>query len=264
MRVRFFCPRWGSEQLPWPEFLRQVKAAGYDGVEWAIAAGTPKALLDDVCYLAHLQKLDLIAQHYDTNVSDFDRHFSAFAGWLNHIRPYPWYLISSQTGKDYFTFGQNKRLIAAAGRNVVHETHRGKFSFAAHLTRDYLAALPELRLTLDVSHWCNVAESLLEDQPEAVELAISRTDHVHARIGFAEGPQVPDPRLPEWQSALETHLSWWDKVVALKRAVDAPVSFTTEFGPFPYLVNTPATGAPLADQWEINIFMLKLLKQRYA
>ena len=37
MKINFFCPRWGSENLNWNEFFEKVKNAGYDGVEWAIA-----------------------------------------------------------------------------------------------------------------------------------------------------------------------------------------------------------------------------------
>ena len=34
MKVDFLCPRWGSEHIPWPLFLEQVKNAGYNGIEW--------------------------------------------------------------------------------------------------------------------------------------------------------------------------------------------------------------------------------------
>ncbi len=34
-------------------------------------------------------------------------------------------------------------------------------------------------------------------------MVIESTVHVHARVGYEQGPQVPDPRLPEWRYALE-------------------------------------------------------------
>lgn len=37
MKILFFCPRWGCEDLSWDSFCHKVKAAGYDGVE----AGVP-------------------------------------------------------------------------------------------------------------------------------------------------------------------------------------------------------------------------------
>ena len=61
-----------------------------------------------------------------------------------------------------------------------------------------------LRVTFDVSHWCNVHESLLADQQETVDMTLQRVDHIHARIGHPEGPQVNDPRAPEWEECSES------------------------------------------------------------
>ncbi len=40
MDIKFFCPRWGSENLDWEEFITKVRDAGYNGIEWAIANNT--------------------------------------------------------------------------------------------------------------------------------------------------------------------------------------------------------------------------------
>jgi len=34
MKINFFCPRWGFENIPWQKFLADVRAEGYAGVEW--------------------------------------------------------------------------------------------------------------------------------------------------------------------------------------------------------------------------------------
>lgn len=215
--------------------------------------------------------MQVIAQHYQTADADFGRHRDAYGGWLERVAPYPALKVNSQTGKDHFTFAQNRQLIALADRfsartglPVLHETHRGKFSFAAHVTATYLHKLPELRLTLDASHWCAVAESLLGDQPEAMALAIARTDHLHARVGHAQGPQAVDPRCPEWHVELERHLQWWDAVAEAKRRLGGPLTVTPEFGPHPYLVHYSDYGPPLASQWAVNVWVMGLLRQRWA
>lgn len=265
MRVLFFCPRWGSEALSWPDFLEKVKAAGYDGVEWAIPNNTTSEEIDAVQQMAAKSHLLLIAQHYETNDSDFNRHFQAYGSWIEKVKAFPWEKINSQTGKDYFSYAQNTALIKLAGKGVVHETHRGKFSFSAHGTKYYLETIADLRLTLDASHWVNVAESFLEDQQAILELAISRADHIHARVGYPEGPQVPDPRAVEWQAAVGIHLAWWDKVLALKRAEpDSVLTITPEFGPYPYMVEHPHSRKPVSNQWDINVYMMNLLKKRYV
>ena len=123
--------------------------------------------------------------------------------------------------------------------------------------------IPELRITLDISHWCNVHESLLADQEETVNLALSRADHIHARIGHPEGPQVNDPRAPEWDEAVKSHLAWWDKIIEQKKKNGQRMTILTEFGPPYYMPALPYTQVPVADQWAINVHMMKLLRKRY-
>lgn len=216
--------------------------------------------------------LDLIAQHYETNDPNPLIHRENFRKHLYNLAEASPLLINSQTGKDYFSFEENSELINIAlrlekdtGVKVIHETHRGKFSFAVHITRQYLEKIPALELGLDLSHWCTVAESLLKDQQDALELALMHTRHIHARVGHAEGPQVTDPRLPEWKDALDFHLSCWDKVYEnFKLQKREYLTITPEFGPSPYMMNMPATGMPVADQWELNVYMKDLLRDRYS
>jgi sugar phosphate isomerase/epimerase len=269
MDILFFCPRWGSASIPWREFAQKVKEAGYDGVETDIPFDLRER--DELMNALEENDLLLIAQHWETVEPVFESHLDEYTGriaFLASMRPL---FINSQTGKDYFSFRENELLIRAAqaaygalGVPVYHETHRGKFSFAAHITKDFLTRIPGLQLTLDISHWCAVAESLLDDQPEAVQAALQRTKHIHARVGHTQGPQVTDPRSDEWNDALQFHLDCWDKVVALNQQNGTPLlTFTTEFGPAPYMMHHPLTNEPIADQWELNVFMKNMLKERY-
>jgi hypothetical protein len=151
-------------------------------------------------------ELLLIGQHWETIDPDFETHKINYEKRLRNLVTPQTLFINSQTGKDYYSFNENDALIkiadrisAQSGVQIVHETHRGKFSFAAHVTKDYLRSIPQLQLTLDASHWCNVAETLLLDQQEAISLAIDRCFHIHARVGYSQGAQVPDPRDPLWK-----------------------------------------------------------------
>jgi hypothetical protein len=109
-----------------------------------------------------------------------------------------------------------------------------------------------------------VSESLLEDQPETVDLTLQRVDHIHARIGHQEGPQVNDPRAPEWKNAADAHFTWWDKVIEIKKQKGDVQTILTEFGPPTYMPTLPYTQQPLADQWAINVYMKDLLRKRYS
>jgi len=269
MKINYFCPRWGSENLPWDNFCAKVKAAGYEGVEAAIPFDETEK--NEIVRALEKHGLLLLGQYYQSFEKDFGQHAKRFEKYLRHLAGLQPILIDSQTGKDYFTPAQNGKLFALAqqitdetGVRVAHETHRNKALFAAHIARDLLTANPHVRITADFSHWCNVSESLLEDQEEAVALGISRAIHIHARVGYSESAQVPDPRIENWQTELSAHLSWWDQIVALQVQSGTPVfTITPEFGPYPYMVHHPATNEPIASQWDINVHMMRLLRDRY-
>lgn len=267
MAVQFFCTRWGSEHLDWDAFCKKVKAAGYNGIEYGIARTVSVRELDFVWNTAEKYHLGIIPQHYDTYEPDFAKHLQLYNEWLEKIKAYPMVKVNSQTGKDFFSFSQNEQLVNAAARsglNILHETHRNKFMFAAHIARGYLEKIAGLKITLDASHWVCVSESLLEDQQENLEIALQRTEHIHARVGYAEGPQVPDPRIPLWENELNAHIGWWDRIAIRMKKEKAILTITPEFGPFPYMVPIPGTGKPVSDQWEVNIFMMETLRKRYG
>lgn len=233
----------------------KVKAAGYDGVEYAITSDTDSHTLDRVWNLAEQHQLLMIPQHFDTTTPDFNKHMDLYASWLERVQQYPSVKINSQTGRDVFSLEQNLSLIELAGPEVVHELHRGKFSFAAHVTKAYFEVKADFKITFDISHWISVAESFLEDQQEAVQLAIERAGHIHARVGFPEGPQIPDPRMPLWFDVVRIHLDWWSQIVN-RYGEDEVLTITPEFGPFPYLTHD-------LSQWDINLYMMQLLKNEF-
>lgn len=267
--LQFFCPLWGSEQLSFNTFLSAVKDAGYDGVEMSLPPDPVQR--NEIVAAIQTHKLKLIAQHWETVDNDFDIHLVNYKSRLENLAAAKPLFINSQTGKDYYTMEQNETLINVAaeiagltGVQIIHETHRGKFSFAAHVTKTYLDKIPDLQLCLDVSHWCCVAETLLEDQAEALGQAIAHTHHIHSRVGFTEGPQVMDPRAPEWHAIVEKHMNWWQQVIDKNKLNRQTTTITTEFGPFPYLQHLPYTNTPMYDQWAVNVYMMHLLRARFA
>lgn len=265
--ITYFCTDWGRD-VSWDTFCKRVADAGFDGVETWVPADEEG--INELMAALNKYKLAYIFLCSGAG-TDFGTYLTSYKQGLDRAAALKPVLINSHTGKDHFSIAQNEALINAADSisrvasiPVTHETHRGRFSFAAHVTREYLERLPNLQLTLDISHWCNVHESMLADQPEAVALALQRTDHIHARVGHPEGPQVNDPRAPEWQRTVAQHLAWWDTIVADHRKQQKPLTITTEFGPPDYLPTLPYTRQPVADQWEINKHMLTLLKARYS
>lgn len=266
MQIKYFCPHWGSKHLKFTDFLQKAKNAGYDGVEMTLPLDT----VEKAEVIAAIKEVGLlhIAQHWETVTTDFEQHKIEYRQYLENLASANPLFINAHTGKDYFTYDQNAELIEIAaqvskqtGVEVIHETHRGRFSFAAHITAEFLKKNPDLKITFDLSHWCNVAESYLENQPENVDLAINRAAHIHSRVGFPEGPQITDPRVPEWKEAVEIHLNWWKRIIDQNRNAGKELfTITTEFGPYPYMPILPYTQQPIASQWDVNVHMMNMLK----
>lgn len=268
--LKIMATNWGFDGSI-DSFCSKAKKEGYDGVEiwWPGTVQEQKEMFEAV----QKHGLDLAIiwgagdDTYTPHAVTFKKTVEAFA--KQKIQP-PIY-INLHSGRDYFSFDDNKNLVEytialskETGIPVYHETHRGRMMFAAHITNEFIKKYPELKLTLDISHWCNVHESMLDNQKETVAAALERTSHIHARIGYQEGPQVADPRAPEWKYAVDAHFAWWDQVVQRKKKAGERITILTEFGPPLYMQTLPYTLQPLSNQWEINVYMLKLLRQRYS
>jgi len=177
--------------------------------------------------------------------------------------------INSHTGRDIFSYEDNsilfkKGIELSSKYNISfsNETHRARPTYSAVETRKYLDAIPEMRLTADFSHWMVVHETDLKDQEDNVKIAIERSDHIHARVGYAEGPQVTDPRAMEWKAEVDNHLEIWQKIVDnhVKKNSEY-LTITPEFGPPNYMHTLPYTNLPVGDVWDINVYMKDLLKK---
>jgi sugar phosphate isomerase/epimerase len=268
--IKIMATNWGIEGTM-DAFCAKAKTAGYDGVElwWTDDKKAQEEMF------AALKKYNLevgfLCGGWQGNPEE---HFTTFKKMIdaaaNQQIQKPLY-INNHSGRDYFSFKDNARFIEHAsalakqtGIKIYHETHRGRMLYAAPVTKHFIEEFPSLKLTLDISHWCCVHESLLADQQDTVAIALDRVEHIHARVGHAQGPQVNDPAAPEWEKTVKAHFGWWDKVVERKKREGEPITFLTEFGPPDYMPTTPFTRKPLADLWQVNVGMMQLLKKRYS
>jgi sugar phosphate isomerase/epimerase len=262
----FFQTNWGFEGS-WEAFFLKTKSSGYDGVEvWL-----PKNARVQQEVSKGLKKHQLkVIYLCGTNKSlSFKESLLAYENDLKRAIVQKPYAINSHTGSDFFSFEQNMKFLKLANDlsnkyniPIHHETHRGRFSYALPETKRYLNSDSAFRLTLDISHWMVVHESLLAQQQQLLDEVMERTDHVHARVGFEEGPQVNNPQAPEWDKALNRHLSIWESIILSHWKTGKPMTITTEFGPPNYLPTAPFTQKPLSDQWEANVFIMKAIKEQ--
>ena len=267
MTITWICPLWGMETGSLTDRLRRIRDAGYDGVEMGVPPD-PAGRAELARALPGLG-LKLVAQQW-TAGADAAAHARSFEEQYRRAVDLGPLFVNSHTGRDTWPLAENlvvfetaRRLQQSVGVKIVHEIHRGRPTFSAPSTLALIEALPDLRLTADFSHWCCVHESLLEDLGAEVGLVSARVDHVHARVGHAEAPQVTDPRAPRWERALAAHLAWWQAIVDRHaRAGAATLTICPEFGPPDYMTVLPDSGEPIADQWAVNLWMKDFLRRR--
>ncbi|MFZ6768756.1 sugar phosphate isomerase/epimerase family protein [Undibacterium sp. Di26W] len=270
MSILIFAPHWGSAHLSRDSFIARVQEAGFDGVEMSLPLDTnerdawTRAIAD--------AGLHLIAQQWETVFhSDFVAHRQALADLLRNACAAKPLFVNTHTGKDFYSHAQNSELLdladaiaAETGIAIVHEIHRSRFSGHPMLLLPYLEQRPQLALNADLSHWCCACESLLEDQAHILQKVYPHVQHIHARVGHSQGPQVNDFRAPEHAAALQQHLSWWDAIINQQRASGKKqITLTPEFGPSPYTQTLPYTNQMVSDAWELNVAMMQLLRARY-
>jgi sugar phosphate isomerase/epimerase len=256
MQIQFIKALWGMDE-PLEQALAKIEAAGYQGFE---------TNADDVLRARSLGfHQAAVAQIYEAEIDGFKRG-------LDKAVEAQAILLNVHAGRDFMSFDagcayleEALRLADEAGMKVGFETHRGRLLFESRSSIAYMQRFPNLRITADLSHWTCVHESLLEDQEDAVELAVQRAAHVHARVGFEEGPQVPDPRVAQWERCVTRFEGIWDRMKSAHEARgESVMTVTPEFGPPNYMWTDPQTGQPAADLWDVCLWMKDRLQARWA
>jgi sugar phosphate isomerase/epimerase len=240
------------EDMPIGDAIARAKADGYEGIETTIWNAALVREVDEEIPLV-LQVFPLSAEELLTA--------------LEEARPYRFEKATVHAGKDHWSDAEAEAFFDAAlagirllDIEVNFETHRGRLLYTPNSTRHFLARHPDLHLCADFSHWTCVCGSLLHDQDEALEAAIQRTRHLHARVGHEEGPQVPDPSSPRWARKTARFFEIWDRVVA----ANPNVTVVPEFGPPNYQWTDPADGRPLADLYEVCRWTRDQLRDRWS
>jgi sugar phosphate isomerase/epimerase len=273
MKVKYICTYWGFEHQSAKEFLANVIANGYDGVEINFPDNENfiTEFLEELAFIRNSGKSDFlfIAQQVLSNKKEsLEEYTERLADRLHFLTSLKPDFINSHTGKDFYEFSDNCRIIemteriaSNSGIPIWHEIHRGRFSFHLKTLLNYIDFFPGLQLIADFSHFCVVSESNLSDQQDLLEKIYPNIRHIHARIGFEQSPQVNNPFAPEWKNHLERYLVWWRQIMAVQANKNTSfITITPEFGPFPYMPEEPFTRKSLSNQWEINIQMKKYLQ----
>ena len=264
--VFFFQTNWGfNEQIE--TFVKKAKSSGYDGVEiWAPKDSIKQIEISNILNNYNMKVIFLCGSNPSLT---FKKSLDEYEKYLKNTLELRPIAVNSHTGSDFYNFNQNMAFLELAEKlsneykiPVYHETHRGRFSYSIPETIRYLEKKETLNLTLDISHWIVVHESILDNREEFLKKIIQRSNHIHARVGFEEGPQINDPSAPEWEKVIERHLDIWEAVIQKTWNENKSATITTEFGPPGYMPTLPFTQKPVSDQWKANVFIMNKLKKR--
>lgn len=277
MDIKFICTYWGSENMSAKDFLHKVLENGFDGVE----INFPDNHLFINEFIAELNIIRnsinpnfmFIAQQVLSNqnetVDSYKERLLHRLRFLTDLNPDA---INSHTGKDHYDFDTNVNIVSLTeeisqktGIPIWHEIHRGRFTFHLKSLIDYLKVFPNLILVADLSHFCVVSESDLSDQLELLAKIYPNIQHIHARVGNEQSPQINHPFAPEWEKYLSRYLNWWTEIIHIQSKNEIELlTITPEFGPFPYMNNDFMTKRPVVNQWELNLRMKNYLQSNLS
>lgn len=151
------------------------------------------------------------------------------------------------------------------GIPISHETHRRRFMFTPWNTAEVVKKFPLIKITADISHWMCVLSNTMDAHMDLIRAIAPNVYHIHGRVGYDNGPQVPDPRAPEWTSWVEAHERCWD-IFWKQRASDGAdaMYFEPEYGPPPYCQTLPWTGVAVVNIHDVAEWQTSRAVERFS
>jgi len=299
LRLSMFRSLWGvikatDGHMTFEQAIPKIKALGYEGIECGvkIAMDIGRDHFKQVLKEHNLKYIAMVFSSGPGAVvpgADGDRyprhpkpgrtiskHLDVFKAQVEEALELDPVLINSHSGNDYFFRKEQEEFFVRAidfekknsKKPIYHETHRKRILHSPWVARELVPQFKgDLKIVADLSHFLCVAETNTED-PEltaVIEQLAPYTRHIHARVGYDHGPQVPDPRAAHWQSYVEGMMRWWTSIWKAQLAAGVAVSTVTpEHGPPNYQVCDPSWQIPLADIWEVNTWVGRQVEKTFA
>lgn len=275
MKLECFFTLWGWSGSA-VDAVHHAKEAGFDGVEGQVPTTQEErarfaAALKETG-LNYIQEIATTGTYVPDRSLSLEDHLIHFDQELNAtadvLKPK---FITCLGGCDSWSipkslvfFRRAQALAKAKNIAVSFETHRGRSLYNPWRCAEICQALPNLRLTFDISHWCVVCEGLQETEIDVIRSLAVRAQHIHARVGYDQGPQVPQPFDGVYKEDLDTHLSIWHEIweTQAKRG-QASTCITPEFGVDGYEYRSLNGMEQLVNPAQINTQMMQLLRESF-
>ncbi|MCB1122482.1 MAG: sugar phosphate isomerase/epimerase, partial [Verrucomicrobiae bacterium] len=153
-----------------------------------------------------------------------------------------------------------------AGIPMTFETHRDRMTTDLYFTLDLIEAVPEMRLTGDLSHFVVAREfagpPISEQNQAYMTQIIEHCRLFHGRVASREQVQVPIA-FPHNKIWLDLFAGWWEQGFKHFKATapdDATLTFVVELGPPSYAIQG-ADGKEITDRWAEAIRLKDLVRE---
>ncbi|MBO9607019.1 MAG: sugar phosphate isomerase/epimerase [Paenibacillaceae bacterium] len=150
------------------------------------------------------------------------------------------------------------------------ETHRGRVTQDAQRTAGYVEAIPELRLTIDLSHYAIAGEMEQFDARALAlfDLLLRRTSCIHGRVSSGQqvqidiGPNGEHPLVPAYEQLWSKCMAYW-----LEQAGPGDIlPVLPELGPPPYSMTSDGSTdrqRELSDRWQQALVFKRLFERAW-
>ena len=154
------------------------------------------------------------------------------------------------------------------GVPIQFETHRNCITNDLFSTLLLLDAIPDMRLSADLSHYVvdrEMMQPISEDYQAYVGRILERSDSFQGRVANRCQVQLP-LHFPQHRIWIDTFLDWWQRGFASwqrRSARNEDCIFLCELGPRDYAI-TDANGEELSDRWSEALILREWARRCWA
>jgi hypothetical protein len=271
-----FQSMWGMERLPGPrgewtlkQQVEAIKTGGFDGAAVEFDDATTARQTTE---LLREHDLKWFAASYPQTVDELKETielvYQLGPEGCDHINLQPNVRPDSVLECIPYVLGW-LRLAEDAGLTMYIETHRDRMTTDLLFTLQLIDAVPDIKLTADLSHFVVGREfrwPISNENDELIQRVLDRSWAFHGRVASREQVQI-QTSFAHHRGWLEVFLGWWERGFTSWRErapQDASLVFTPELGPPEWYAITGPDGREMSDRWEEALQLKDLARSIWA
>ncbi len=253
-----------SGEWSFEEKIDRIHAAGFGGILGRLPAEADQS--------SWRTKLDEYKLRF--GIEAFIHNLNEAEDYLSRAQYFGVDYINAQVASSFVTGEQGLSLLAGildrascSGIPFFIETHRGRITQDLLRTLEYVQQLPQMQLTIDLSHYVLAGEMYrnVETIDPYFDPLLKRTASIHGRI--SNGQQIQLDMNEAMRHPMLNHFTrWWEQGMRYWRESAAPnafLPFVCEFGPPDYTITRYDNRefVETSDRWQAALQMKRFIEQ---